>query len=266
MTVAEYSSMEIQAMTALQQLREKGVSGDDIGILMSREVYDMARLGDNSAYAVSVENFRSVYWGYDIYVIAENSPPIFSPVIVRFLEDLDLSQFDAGTFLISESDDGILRVYTKPAQEHAFFIETEFTVYQGHQTERVTFADRICAGQERERRRFSAAPFDLRNAAPFEWGDWMAYATTRPDYLPHPTDRWTMTLGGGADGVDMEEFERQLNQVAATTQREFLGVPPRKKKAPPKKDWDERITPEDTKELDEFLNGLARKGTLESAT
>ena len=63
MTAAEYSSMETQAMTALQQLREKGVSGDDIGILMSREVYDMARLGDNAAYAVSVENFRSVYWG-----------------------------------------------------------------------------------------------------------------------------------------------------------------------------------------------------------
>lgn len=126
MTAAEYSSMETQAMTALQQLREKGVSGDDIGILMSREVYDMARLGDNAAYAVSVENFRSVYWGYDIYVIAESAPPIFNPVIVRFLDDFDLSQFDAGTFLISESDDGTLRVYTKPTQEHAFFTETEF--------------------------------------------------------------------------------------------------------------------------------------------
>ena len=44
MTAAEYGSMETQAMTALQQLREKGISGDDIGILMSREVYDMARL------------------------------------------------------------------------------------------------------------------------------------------------------------------------------------------------------------------------------
>lgn len=63
MTAAEYGSMETQAMTALQQLREKGISGDDIGILMSREVYDMARLGDNAAYAVSIENFRSVYWG-----------------------------------------------------------------------------------------------------------------------------------------------------------------------------------------------------------
>lgn len=63
MTAAEYSSMETQAMTSLQQLREKGVSGDDIGILMSREVYDMARLGNNAAYAVSVENFRSAYWG-----------------------------------------------------------------------------------------------------------------------------------------------------------------------------------------------------------
>ena len=77
MTAAEYGSMENQVMAALQQLREKGVSRDDIGILMSREVYDMAKAGGNSAYAVSVENFRAIYWGYDIYVIAEDSPPIF---------------------------------------------------------------------------------------------------------------------------------------------------------------------------------------------
>ena len=29
--------------------------GGKVGILMSREVYDMARLGDNAAYAVSIE-------------------------------------------------------------------------------------------------------------------------------------------------------------------------------------------------------------------
>ena len=153
MTAAEYGSMENQVMAALQQLREKGVSRDDIGILMSREVYDMAKAGGNSAYAVSVENFRAIYWGYDIYVIAEDSPPIFSPVITRFSDNFGVLQFDAGTFLISESDDGTLRVYTKPTQEHAFFCETEFTVCQAHQMERVTFADRIRAGQERERGR-----------------------------------------------------------------------------------------------------------------
>ena len=245
MTAAEYGSMETQAMTALQQLREKGISGDDIGILMSREVYDMARLGDNAAYAVSIENFRSVYWGYDIYVIAENAPPIFSPVIVRFLEDFDLFQFDAGTFLISESDDGTLRVYTKPTQEHAFFCETEFTVCQAHQIERVTFADRIRAGRERERGQRMYMPLH-------EWSDWMPYTTPQPDFLAsQPT--WS-------------ELERQLDEIAATMQRGTGSAISKKKKAPPKKDWDERLTPEDTKELDEFLNSLARKGTLESAT
>ena len=245
MTAAEYGSMETQAMTALQQLREKGISGDDIGILMSREVYDMARLGDNAAYAVSIENFRSVYWGYDIYVIAENAPPIFSPVIVRFLEDFDLFQFDAGTFLISESDDGTLRVYTKPTQEHAFFCETEFTVCQAHQIERITFADRIRAGRERERGQRMYMPLH-------EWSDWMPYTTPQPDFLAsQPT--WS-------------ELERQLDEIAATMQRGTGSAISKKKKAPPKKDWDERLTPEDTKELDEFLNSLARKGTMESAT
>ena len=250
MTAAEYSSMETQAMTALQQLREKGVSGDDIGILMSREVYDMARLGDNAAYAVSIENFRSVYWGYDIYVIAENAPPIFSPVIVRFLEDFDLFQFDAGTFLISESDDGALRVFTKPTQDHAFFIETEFTVYQGRQTERVTFADRIRTGQERERQQ--QREMDVYTPV-LDWPNFFTSSTPQSDFLFRPTTGWF------TEGFDMEEFERQLNEIAATARRESMGTTPRPKKTPLKKDWDERITPEDTKELDEFLNSLAKK-------
>lgn len=245
MTAAEYGSMENQVMAALQQLREKGVSGDDIGILMSREVYDMAKAGGNSAYAVSVENFRAIYWGYDIYVIAEDSPPIFSPVITRFSDNFGVLQFDAGTFLISESDDGTLRVYTKPTQEHAFFCETEFTVCQAHQMERVTFADRIRAGQERERGQRMYMPLH-------EWSDWMPYTALQPDFLAsQPT--WS-------------ELEWQLDEIVATMQRGTGSATPKKKKAPPKKDWDERLTPEDTKELDEFLNSLTRKGTLESAT
>lgn len=87
----------------------------------------------------------------------------------------------------------------------------------------------------------------------------MTYAAPQPDFLTRPAARWNM------GGFNMEEFERQLNEVAATAQREFLGAPSRKK-TPPRKDWDEQITTEDTKELDEFLNSLARKGTLESAT
>lgn len=245
MTAAEYGSMENQAMATLQQLREKGVSGDDIGILMSREVYDMARVGGNSAYAVSVENFRAVYWGYNIYIIAEASPSIFSPVITRFPDNFDAFQFDSGTFLISESDDGTLRVYTKPTQEHAFFCETEFTVHQAYQMERVTFTDRIRAGQERERGQRDVY-------MPHDWSDWMPYTALQTDFLAsQPT--WS-------------ELERQLNEIAATMQRGTGSAIPKKKKSPPKKDWDERLTPEDTKELDEFLNSLVRKGTLESAT
>lgn len=229
-------------MAALQQLREKGISGDDIGILMSREVYDMARVGGNSAYAVSVENFRAVYWGYNIYIIAEASPSIFSPVITRFPDNFDAFQFDAGTLLISESDDGTLRVYMKQTQEHAFFCETEFTVRQAHQMERVTFADRIRTWQEREQR-------DVY--MPHDWSDWMTYTALQTDFLAsQPT--WS-------------DLERQLNEIEAAMQRGTGSAVP-KKKTPQKKDWDERLTPEDTKELDEFLNSLAKKGTLESAT
>lgn len=85
-----------------------------------------------------------------------------------------------------------------------------------------------------------------------EWSDWMPYTTPQPDFLAsQPT--WS-------------ELERQLDEIAATMQRGTGSAISKKKKAPPKKDWDERLTPEDTKELDEFLNSLARKGTLESAT
>ena len=87
---------------------------------------------------------------------------------------------------------------------------------------------------------------------PHDWSDWMPYTALQADFLTsQPT--WS-------------EFERQLDKIAATMQCGTGSAIPKKKKAPPKKDWDERLTPEDTKELDEFLNSLARKGTLESAT
>ena len=59
-----------------------------------------------------------------------------------------------------------------------------------------------------------------------DWQDLMRYAI-QPDYLTRPATEWTMTMDTGTDGFDMEEFERQLSQVAAMTQRAFLGTPSR---------------------------------------
>lgn len=278
MTTEEYKAMEHEALDNLQRLHTLGVAGEHIAFVMSRDTYlaasaeagTVCRAADYSDDGEQT-GIRSVYQGYDIFIINEESRSSFQPAIKGFnVREVNYDQLSLGDFVLSEVVEEDPRIFAKMQLDPVVFNDTGLTVrrqYERVADGRVTFADRIRAGQERERqhpryageRRTPTTPFDLGDAVPFG-ADWMTYATPQPDFLTRPTARWTM------EGFDMEEFERQLNEIAATMQREPIGAAPRRKKSPPKKDWDERITPEDTKELDEFLNSLARKGTLESAT
>lgn len=278
MTTEEYKAMEHEALDNLQRLHTLGVAGEHIAFVMSRDTY-LAALAETGTVCRAADysddgeqtGIRSVYQGYDIFIINEESRSSFQPAIKGFnVRGVNYDQLSLGDFVLSEAVEEDPRIFAKMQLDPVVFNDTGLTVcrqYERVANGRVTFADRIRAGQERERqhpwhemeRRTSATPFNLGDAAPFR-GDRMTYTIPQPDFLTRPTARWTM------DGLDMEEFERQLNEIAATMRRETESTKPKKKKAPPKKDWDERITPEDTKELDEFLNSLARKGTLESAT
>lgn len=268
MTTEEYKAMEHEALDNLQRFHTLGVAGEHIAFVMSRDTY-LAALAETGTVCRAADysddgeqtGIRSVYQGYDIFIINEESRSSFQPAIKGFnVRGINYDQLSLGDFVLSEAVEEDPRIFAKMQLDPVVFNDTGLTVcrqYERVANGRVTFADRIRAGQERERQQRREREI---YTPVFDWGGWTGYTTPQPDFLTRPTARWSM------GGFDMEEFERQLNEVAATTQREFLGTPSRKKKAPPKKDWDERITPEDTKELDEFLNSLARKGTLESAT
>lgn len=242
MTIEEYKLMERQAMEALQRARESVVSAD-IGILMNREVYETAKSEGSPAYAVSVQNFHELYWGHEIYVINEDVPRIFAPAIIRFSENCDLRKSDAGGFLVSGSHDGTLHLYARSTLEPVFFRDTGLTVHQANRTERMTSEDQVCAGEGQ--------------------GLWQREYVGR--YMP------SLDLEQYVPQLTVYELRKELDEVLSSLQKPLLSKrwkknPPQTAKAPPVKDWDERITPEDTKELDEFLNSLAGKGVLEPAT
>lgn len=264
MTTEEYRAMEYEALDNLQRLHNLGINGDNIAFVMSRDAYLAASAETNTVcraadYSENGEQtgIRSVYHGYDIFIINEESRSTFQPAIKGFrIEGASYDQLSLGDIVLSETAEEDPRIYSKTQLDPLVFNDTGLTVrrqYERVASGRVTFADRLRAGQERERQQRRVR--EIYNPL-FNQNDWVQYVSLQPDFLSRPI------MGG----FSAEEFERQLNEVAAMVFRETEGATPKKKKAPPKKDWDERITPEVTKELDEFLNSLARKGTLESAT
>ncbi len=261
MTTEEYRAMEREALDNLQRLNTIGIIGDNIAFVMSQDAY-LAALTETGTvcraadYSESGEQtgIRSVYRGYDIFIINEESRSIFRPAVKGIRGgSVSYDKLSLGDLVISETVAEDPRIFAKMQLEPLVFNDTGLTVrrqYDRVANGQVIFADRISTGQERGWR-------EGRMHDPlFDWSDCTQYVSSQPDFLSHP-------IMGGVSG---DEFERQLNETAAMIQQWNEGATPKRKKAPPKKDWNERITPEDTKELDEFLNSLARKGTLESAT
>lgn len=266
MTTEEYRAMEYEALYNLQRFHNLGINGDNIAFVMSRDVYLAASAEANTVcraadYSENGEQtgMRSVYHGYDIFIINEESRSTFQPAIKGFrVEGANYYQLSLGDIVLSEVSEEDPHVYNKTQLDPLVFNATGLTVHRQYErvaSGRVTFADRLRAGQERARQQWQAREiyeplFDQNR------NGWTQYISSQPDFLSRPI----------MEGFSIEEFERQLNEVAAMTRQGAESSMPKKKKSPPKKDWDERLTSEDTKELDEFLNSLARKGTLESAT
>lgn len=264
MTTEEYRAIEREALDNLQRLHTLGIIGDNIAFVMSRDTYLAASTETNTIcraadYSENGEQtgIRSVYQGYDIFIINEESRPTFQPAVKGFqIRGVSYDQLSLGDLVLSETAEEDPRIFAKMQLAPPVFNDTGLTVsrqYERIANGRVAFADQICAGQERERqqRREREIYTPL-----FDWNDWTQYISSQLDSLSRPV------MGG----FSVDEFELQLNEVATTMRQGTEGVMLKRKKSLPVKDWDERITPEDTKELDDFLYSLARKDTLESAT
>lgn len=226
MTTEEYRRMEQDAIDDLYRLRALGIDGERIVFVMSRDVYlaslaepnKVFRAADYSDDGTQV-GIRSVYQGYDIYIINEETRSTFQPAIKKFYSDDSVlyAQLSLGDFILSEISSGDITICSKSSDEPLIFTETEMTVRQEHESiahGRVTFADRIFAA--------------------------------RSEWHPIPPE------------LQPEWFHTPLKRAP------WGSIP--LKGTPPEKDWDEKLTPEDTKELDEFLCSLVKGGILESAT
>lgn len=245
MTFGQLADMERQVAEGIRRLNEANVNDEDICIIMSRDVYEMAA---QELLAFNVFDFRVAYRGHDVFLVEHTSNPMFTPAIKRYQTglDFDSEQIGIGTFIICESgDDGSLCTYMKTQTHPAIFRETGLTVHQAHQTERVAFYDRL-----------NMVNGNGRIYAPEFSGERMTVPAEPPRYtVAWGEPGWSAIEESICAGVDEMIRESIVSTVMGAETPTSSGV---KKRVRQKK-----LTPEDTKELDEFLESFK---ILESAT
>lgn len=143
MTTEEYRAMEHEALDNLQRLHTLGIVGDNIAFVMSRDTYLAASTEANTIcraadYSENGEQtgIRSVYQGYDIFIINEESRSSFQPAIKGFnIRGFNYDQLSLGDFVLSESVGEDPRIFAKMQLEPLVFNDTGLTV--SRQYERV---------------------------------------------------------------------------------------------------------------------------------
>lgn len=272
----EYEVAEHEALRNLQRFLTFA-SSESIVFVMSRDVFlavsanngTICRAADYSDDGTQI-GIHSVYRGYDIYIVNEDVRLVFQPAIKAFhIDGVKYHYLSEGDYVLSLTPGDDWHVFSKKQDSPIMFSDARLTVRQERDhiaNGRVTFADRIRAMQEQIEREVSPMwrmeyepHWDSPVIRPASWNEVVRY---RPDgeyeWLPQPYP-WQPQL-------DVDEFERQLKEVSAMAQQMLDGKKPKRKKTSHVKDWDERLTPDDTKELDEFLDSLMQKGTSGSAS
>lgn len=232
MTTEEYGFAEAEALRNLQRIRSLGVSGDNIAFVMSNDVFLSAlRKTDHICGAVDYEEngtmagVRTVYHRYDIFIINEQSELAFQPAVKGFQIDcFDYDQLSLGDIVLHETVGEEPHIFSKLSNEFSEFADTGLTVRRPYE------------------------PVSNSRAALKIW----RHVDPVQDWLP----RWEPY-----ESLSQQfswEMDRAFDEAYNIVQK-YVSTLKNKKRTPCKDDWDERLTKEDTRELDEFLDSL-RKG------
>jgi len=258
----EFGMIEAEALRNIYRLLSVGVSGPDIAVVMTRDVYlaaaSMNYVCWNTESTAEGTTIYAAYKGYSIFIIDDtDSSTTFQPAIKGLrISGLNYEVLSMGDLIVADVNP--TRLYAMTQAHPPCFSDTGRTVTLESNrltNGRVTFADRIRAGQEANRngRMYSPSAF-----AP---GDGYYIRQT-------PADSITPSI---FDQSVINELERQFNEIGSgslwsSIPSELRDTIAPKRKKRPAKEQEKPLTPEDTKELDEFLNSFAKKPMLESAT
>lgn len=265
MTKREFKLVEQNALRSLQRFSNISDS-ENIVFVMSKDVYVAALSNPDTAYRVADYSedgaqvgTHSVYRGYDIFIINEEHRAIFQPAIKEFrIPGFDYYQLSPGDFVLSDDVDDNIHIFSKVDGDLLRFNDTYLTANLDVEYVRngrfVSEEDRVHALREQREHEFAQMwrlEFDPDWAKPMvRPASWNEAVRFYPPPWSKPEASWFCAS---------QEVPPITQQISACKKA-------KRKKASPAKDWDERLTPDDTKELDEFLDSLTHKGTLGSAT
>jgi len=239
--------IEAEALRNIDRLLSVGVSGSDLAVVMTRDVY-LAAESMNYVYwhaesAAEGTTIYATYKEYSIFIIDDaDSSTTFQPAIKGLrISDLNYEALSMGDLIVADINP--TRLYAMTQTHPPCFSDTGRTVTLESNrltNGRITFSDHIRAAHEANR------------------NGWMyssnAFYTAYKSALV-PNNEYYI-LQTSVDRIAPSIFDK--SELKKTME------PKQKKK--PGKELEKPLTPEDTKELDEFLNSFARKPMLVSAT
>ncbi len=259
-----FNMIETEALRNIDRLLSVGVSGSDLAVVMTRDVYLAAASMDyvywNAESTAEGTTTYATYKGYGIFIIDDaDSSATFQPAIKGLrISGMNYEALSMGDLIVADVNP--TRLYAMTQAHPPCFSDTGRTVTLESNrlpNGRVTFADRI-RETNRNGRVYSPSAFEIAYESAFAPYD---------EYIRQTASDWTVP---SVDQI-LNELERQFDAIGSDSLWSSIPselrdaiAPTRKKK--PAKEQEKPLTPEDTKELDEFLNSFTRKPTLKSAT
>lgn len=257
MTNVTYEALLGGALAQVEKLRALGIGSEDIVFVMTEDVYRFANAIDaNFAtnYQVEALTVKAKLYGYDVGIINGPVGETTETIFTAASKGIDYHVgMEVGDMIVVDEDDGEHHLYSFDLRPTVCFLDTGRTVRfeQAFQMSGVTSAVNDALVDNSPYRFDSYAPFwENRFVVPpvYEFGDY----ADRLDSLTREAATTTFPLD--ANWEEILETIRQGSPADWLHPRRTAA--PKKQKSKPK---ESKLTPEDTKELDDFLNSFVVK-------
>jgi len=240
----EYSESLRKALLQLGRLLNIGVKAEDIVWIMTYDVYIRAMSGVGY-----VSNAGCRFTGRDIGVVNEET--LGESIFIAAVRGMNYYPgMEAGDAILLDEDDGVARVYYLKTTDPPQFVDGGLTV-RFREMPRATIST------------VAATDGTINcNGMMYSVGSFENYISTHGGYTAYYTpsapsaweDVTTVTINGTYDQLSRSHFPD--NYIWSCSDKLLTGI----SENAPEQEEDKPLTPEDTKELDEFLNSLRRGG------
>lgn len=251
MTDATYNALVEDAIHGADRLRGLGVRPENIALVMTQDVYWKAAAQDTNLfteYAPVTMTRRARLYEYDVGIINEDAETMFKAAVkgMNYHDGMEIGD----TIVVDEGVQAV-GLFVLDKIDPVCFSDTGLTVTFDIEATLRDIAISVTA---------DATANVIRAATPDDLG-WRPPTVWEPMFLP--SEHEYRQSGPTFAEINFDELADIVRRAQpgwlepGSVSYTFSSVKQPKKEPPPKKE--ERLSPEDTKELDEFLKSFARK-------